>query len=552
MAPEIGRGSYGREIDIYALGIVLFEMLTGRVPFDGESSQEIIMKHLTADPDLGGVQQPFRAVIAKAMLKDPEKRFHDVGEMLSALGWNGAAVASVATQAPVTAAPVNTNGARQQVAKGAAVNDRSQVLEINEQNADPKPQPLYIGEDPPRPLPVASEGIEFGDVREQPPIIGGVKSARTNQPARAGGPLPVAGARINTPTRTNNPPRGVLPAAAVIAAEPGPREPIAAALGGAFRQVTGWWNTSSLGAPLKVLLVLAAGVALVFNATWLVPVAMGAGILYIVYYGIWATVQAWHEADLQESETTATGASATSRFRRRKWQDTAREMLRRRSPGEKIAELTGSLLMAAFAASILTVVMMIIGAGAQSAGGSIDNVAFFAWFASTATLGAWTVLIAGKAMENKSGDAVRRRFAMLIVGLALGAVSFGIADMLMIRLTDAMDFPSVTGVTSSSSLYGSQNTPLLPAYLAYFAGLFLVLRWWKQVDPLRPTRLSVWATGVCVLWAAVLEMFWHFPQPWGLMLVATISLAAQLSAPWLTQAQRTEMRQAARLPATRS
>jgi hypothetical protein len=227
-------------------------------------------------------------------------------------------------------------------------------------------------------------------------------------------------------------------------------------------------------------------------------------------------------------------------------------MLRRRSPGEKIAELTGSLLMAAFAASILTVVMMIIGAGAQSAGGSIDNVAFFAWFASTATLGAWTVLIAGKAMENKSGDAVRRRFAMLIVGLALGAVSFGIADMLMIRLTDAMDFPSVTGVTSSSSLYGSQNTPLLPAYLAYFAGLFLVLRWWKQVDPLRPTRLSVWATGVCVLWAAVLEMFWHFPQPWGLMLVATISLAAQLSAPWLTQAQRTEMRQAARLPATRS
>ena len=50
MAPEIGRGIYGKEIDVYALGIMLYEMLTGRVPFDGESSQEIIMKHLTTPP----------------------------------------------------------------------------------------------------------------------------------------------------------------------------------------------------------------------------------------------------------------------------------------------------------------------------------------------------------------------------------------------------------------------------------------------------------------------------------------------------------------------
>ncbi|MEZ6110632.1 MAG: protein kinase [Pirellulaceae bacterium] len=60
MAPEIGRGVYGREIDVYALGIILYEMLTGNVPFEGESSQEIIMKHLTATPDLNGVPQPYR------------------------------------------------------------------------------------------------------------------------------------------------------------------------------------------------------------------------------------------------------------------------------------------------------------------------------------------------------------------------------------------------------------------------------------------------------------------------------------------------------------
>ena len=85
MAPEIGKGGYGKEIDIYALGIILYEMLTGRVPFDGESSQEILMKHLTAEPDLSGVPQPYRSVIQRALQKDPEKRFSNVGEMVAAL-----------------------------------------------------------------------------------------------------------------------------------------------------------------------------------------------------------------------------------------------------------------------------------------------------------------------------------------------------------------------------------------------------------------------------------------------------------------------------------
>ena len=57
MAPEIGLGRYGKEIDIYALGILLYEMLSGHVPFEGESSQEIIMKHLTTPPNLDCVSR---------------------------------------------------------------------------------------------------------------------------------------------------------------------------------------------------------------------------------------------------------------------------------------------------------------------------------------------------------------------------------------------------------------------------------------------------------------------------------------------------------------
>src|ERR1700712_138067 len=44
MAPEISTGKYHKPIDIYAIGVVLFEMLTGHVPFEGETVGEVLMK----------------------------------------------------------------------------------------------------------------------------------------------------------------------------------------------------------------------------------------------------------------------------------------------------------------------------------------------------------------------------------------------------------------------------------------------------------------------------------------------------------------------------
>jgi hypothetical protein len=82
MAPEIGEGKYDCSIDIYALGILFYEMLTGQVPFFGASPAEILMKHMKAEPELDGVDETFARVIRKALAKNPDERYTTVQEMV--------------------------------------------------------------------------------------------------------------------------------------------------------------------------------------------------------------------------------------------------------------------------------------------------------------------------------------------------------------------------------------------------------------------------------------------------------------------------------------
>jgi uncharacterized RDD family membrane protein YckC len=85
MAPEVGSGNYSRGIDIYAVGVMLYEMLLGRVPFQGSSMGEVLMKHLTAQPEVEQLPHPFGQVIRKALAKDPKERYQTVAEMAEEL-----------------------------------------------------------------------------------------------------------------------------------------------------------------------------------------------------------------------------------------------------------------------------------------------------------------------------------------------------------------------------------------------------------------------------------------------------------------------------------
>ncbi len=85
MAPEIGSGNYSHGVDIYALGVMLYEMLLGKVPFEGSSMAEILMKHLTSQPEVEDLPEPFGRIIRKALEKDPKDRYQSVDEMVDDL-----------------------------------------------------------------------------------------------------------------------------------------------------------------------------------------------------------------------------------------------------------------------------------------------------------------------------------------------------------------------------------------------------------------------------------------------------------------------------------
>jgi eukaryotic-like serine/threonine-protein kinase len=158
LSPEQARGGeVDPRSDLYSLGVVLYELLTGKTPFDGETPVEIAMKHLSDTPEPPSRLRPdvpreLDMVVLRALAKNPDDRYQSADEMEADLE-------RVARGARVSAATVDTaTQVLRRPAAAAAATSATAATMIAPQPSAAAPPPVVLDE----------EEIEEGGGPERP------------------------------------------------------------------------------------------------------------------------------------------------------------------------------------------------------------------------------------------------------------------------------------------------------------------------------------------------------------------------------------------------
>lgn len=99
-SPEAFQGTISPHSDQYSLAIVYQELLTGRLPFDGQTARQLLMQHTTVAPDLRPLPPGDRPAVARALAKVPEERFASCRAFVDALSVGGRATVAVPATPP--------------------------------------------------------------------------------------------------------------------------------------------------------------------------------------------------------------------------------------------------------------------------------------------------------------------------------------------------------------------------------------------------------------------------------------------------------------------
>src|SRR6185369_3783362 len=83
MAPEQARGrNIDKRADIWAFGVILYEMLTGEQMFEGDTVTDVVASVVRQDPDLKRVPERVRPLLQRCLEKDPKRRLRDAGDAM--------------------------------------------------------------------------------------------------------------------------------------------------------------------------------------------------------------------------------------------------------------------------------------------------------------------------------------------------------------------------------------------------------------------------------------------------------------------------------------
>jgi serine/threonine protein kinase len=497
MAPEIANGRYGREIDTYALGIILYEMLTGHVPFEGESVGEVLMKHLTAEPDLSAVGEPYRGIVQGAMAKDPETRIRSVAEMLNSLGVGNPA--SVIGNVAPSYSHLDTTIAHNS-AEGAA-------------SWSPKP----FGRFPPQ----DGGPRDNGSPRDQVPPH---ESTPVEEPIAAAFHQ---GWQTLKQAYHENPLPSFLKAVILIAI-----------CFTALRTIQIWF-------PIATTCLIAY---FVYRAVWTVIVKPATPRQSKFHRGATYPPGSNPAASGQPSMVPFALADATpvskkeaQRRRKRSTQRQLQAYLSAKPMHDRLVELVGSMFIAAVVSIVAALVVCLIA--------DPFSKELFAWLSTVGSLSCWAIMIPAKLAEGKVEDQAPLRFIQLLSGAVVGVLAWAIADWLMLPLLqwNSMGIWANDGLMSNTvglaafgrNQYSTESIHLpLPMFAAYFAFLFVLIAWWEQTESTRSTRVNIWSIAWCGLVAWLLHFIWWFPQPLGMLLAAVMAFTLQFASPWLSPSKR--------------
>ncbi len=147
LSPEQAQGHVVSEAsDLYSIGVIFYELLTGTVPFEGETAVAIAFKQVAADPAPPSAVNPavppaLDAVVLRALAKDPAARYTDADEFIAVLLRERAALPAQAVPAGAWAA-----GAAAAAAAAAGVGGRAPPLPASSgQGAHGSAPPMLIG-----------------------------------------------------------------------------------------------------------------------------------------------------------------------------------------------------------------------------------------------------------------------------------------------------------------------------------------------------------------------------------------------------------------------
>ncbi|TWT91605.1 serine/threonine-protein kinase [Neorhodopirellula pilleata] len=409
MAPEIGRGQYGREIDIYAMGIILFELLTGMTPFNGETPQEIIIKHLSATPDVSMIPREYRHAIASCLEKDPAHRPSDVPSLMAMLPWKSSVTWTDADRIPVI--------------------DPQQVAS-NEQPARPVSPPTRSAASP-----ATAPAVTLRNPSSEEPIARAIRNSVTdlglwwkNLERSPGSKFVIVLATIfillfNT--------HWLLPALSIV---------------------------GFIYVPYYIIRHMVLQISEPDTYAYPNPDSTTSNT---------SPSHSFASADARLSDPTP----VPKRLSKTQVRQMLRESLAARSRTTLAAEWTTSGMISMIVAATLLLITSVI--GLRNATVSPMALSPYVWMACVVWIGSFGLLGLGKAWESSDGEGMLRRLSSSFLGAGVGVVAYLLAEMLMVPMDVGLgrDIDATSLPVSFYHLSGVPKAAAMMAHFAVLFGL---------------------------------------------------------------------------------